>query len=88
MRPEIDKLVAQDGANGSIHAVDLVKQQYPDAPSAFGVRGFPTLLIFEPKTKQFLNYNGARTAAAMTKAALAQMQKVTLQKWTTHPSIV
>lgn len=88
MRPEIDKLIARDGTPGSIHTVDLVQQNHPDAASAFGVRGFPTLLIFEPKTKQFLDYDGDRTATAMTTTAHTQSKQVTLNKWTKHPSIV
>jgi protein disulfide-isomerase A1 len=39
----------------------------PSAVKSFNVEGFPTILLNEPKTKRFIQYNGDRTLTDLVK---------------------
>lgn len=87
--PELEKLVAADGeAEGRLHVVHLEKGEHPEAGSAFGIQGFPTILIYAPTFNKFVEYRGERTADAITTAATAQMSSLTFPIWENHPPVV
>ena len=91
-----NELLAQNNVlnerfNHKLHYQNYEHGQDDIVQKAFGVQGYPTILVFSPKTSKFVKYSGNRTADDITNFASAYhngklQQPVDL--WTTVPRLV
>ena len=77
--PTKDKLLALDDAYDSKHKIKMHFKVYEhgrddEVHKAFGVKSYPTLIAYEPKTGKFTHYEGPRTTDDI-KAYLAGVHK-------------
>jgi len=72
--PVRDELLAQDNVyngelNTKIHYKVFEHGTDDEVQKSFGVKGYPTILVFSPNTQKFVKYEGSRTADAISRFA-------------------
>ena len=71
VKPILDQL-EKESKHGTFHVVRIYSDEYPSIVNAFGIRGYPTLLLWvpllnDPKDFRLVEYDGPRTFESMNK---------------------
>jgi thiol-disulfide isomerase/thioredoxin len=95
-KPVKDELLAQDGIfnlklDTKIHYQLYESDVDGEVHKAFGVKSFPTILVFSPNTKKFVKYEGPRTADAISSFAASYHNgqlETPVSLWQTAPRML
>jgi protein disulfide-isomerase-like protein len=52
---------------GKLNIVKFDADKEKNYVKSFGIQGFPSILLYEPNTKRFIDYNGDRTITDLVK---------------------